>query len=147
MEDVTAASVLGAFRARELERPECVHPLLRDPVLRNLVVVWNLSAVQLGPPDGSPPEGDAARWEWLWRSAVYDRDALANALRVDRMKVGRLVARASAFRLIYPDGTVNQLAIQFVRGEILKDMGGKRRGRDEAPERAAPPATSAVAGR
>jgi len=139
MDDVTpAAAALLAFKAQEKFRPECVHPLIRDPVLRNMVIAWELSPVTFRPPDGAAPEGEAARWAWLWSGTSFDREALSNALRIDSMSIRRLVERAAAFRLIYPDGTTNRLAIQFVQGEISKDLGGKRRPREDDPPKPAP---------
>lgn len=148
MDDVTpAAGALRDFKAQERARPECVHPLVRDPILRNMVIAWELSPVTFRPPDGAAPGGEAARWAWLWRGVEFDRDALANALRVDSMSVRRLVDRAAAFRLIYPDGTANRLAIQFVQGEISKDLGGKRRPREDELPKPAPAPTAQAAGR
>lgn len=132
-----STELLTIFKAQEEERVECVHPLVKDPLLRNFVVAWSMSEVGFNRPDGDVPADEAARWNWLWGGVEFDRREIANALKIDQSKVGRLVQRAAAFRLIYPDGTVNQKAIMFIRAEIAKAMASKKSGR---PKKDAPPA-------
>jgi hypothetical protein len=127
--------LLDVFKAQESERPEVIHPLLNNSILRNLVIAWSMTPVSFATPKGEVPEEEAARWRWLWQGVRFDRDDIANALKLDRTKVGRLVDRASAFRLIYPDGTANELALQFIRQEIAKGLKGK--GKPKAPAGAA----------
>ena len=116
---------------------ECVHPLVNDPLLRNFVVAWSMSEVVFMRPVGDVPDDESARWNWLWEGVEFARREIANALKIDQSKLGRLVQRASAFRLIYPDGTVNQKAIMFIRAEIAEAMASKKGGR---PKKDAPPA-------
>ncbi len=121
-----STAILAAFKAQEGERPEVIHPLLHNPILRNLVIAWSMTPVTFTHIKGAVPEDEAARWRWLWQGVQFDRDDIANALKIDRMKVGRLVERASAFRLIYPDGTANAVALQFIRSEIAKGLKTKK---------------------
>lgn len=121
------ADPLAEFRAQEESRPELVHPLVKDPVLCNLVVAWSTTHVSFARPDGEPPADEDARWDWLWTEARWDRDDLANALRItDKVKLRRLVERAKRFRLIYPDGRANQMALQYIRGAISRSLSSKR---------------------
>ncbi|HUU60688.1 MAG TPA: hypothetical protein VMZ50_14200 [Phycisphaerae bacterium] len=124
-----AADLLAPFRAQEQSRPELVHPLVQDPVLCNLVVAWSTMSVAFAVPEGEPPAEESARWDWLWTGTRWDRDDLGNALRVsDKLKLGQLVERAKRFRLIYPDGRANDMALQYIRGAISRSLtkGGKR---------------------
>jgi len=93
--------------------------------------------VAFGDPAGAMPGDEKARWKWLWSNVRFDSEDLADILRIDSLKVGKLVNRAAAFRLIYPDGTSSALALQFVRNEIQKAV-SKRAGRprnEEAEDR------------
>lgn len=130
--------ILTAFKAQEEERLECVHPLVKDSLLRNFVVAWSMSSVSFDRPEGPMPDDEASRWNWLWTGNRFDRREIANALKIDQTKVGRLVDRAAAFRLIYPDGTVNQMAVKFIRAEIAKAMKSKggRAASSSAPPKA-----------
>ena len=110
------------FKAAEAQRAENLHPLVKDPVLRNLVTAWSMFPVEFGDPEGEVPEEEKARWGWLWSKVEYDSEEFAEVLRLDGLKVGRLVNRAAAFRLIYPDGSSSTLALQFIRNEIQKAM-------------------------
>lgn len=118
----TLPPLLKGYKDAEKERGEVVHPLVRDPILRNLVVIWPMLPVQFEMPKGSPPEEENQKWLWLWTGVKYDLDQLSESLKLDKVKLSRLVDRAAAFRLIYPDGTANKLATQFVRGEIAKSL-------------------------
>lgn len=122
VESAEAAAVLDLFKKMEKDRGEVIHPLVRDPILRNLVVVWTLHTVEFHPPKGKPPEVENQRWKWLWQNVKYDKDAISEYLKLDRMKISRLIDTAIAFRLIYPDGTANTLAIQYVRGDIARSL-------------------------
>lgn len=124
-----STELLTTFKEQEEERLECVHPLVKDSLLRNFVVAWSMSEVAFTRPDGDVPVAEAARWNWLWEGVRFDRREIANALKIDQSKVGRLVQRAAAFRLIYPDGTANQKAVAFIRAEIAKAMSSKKGGR------------------
>lgn len=130
--------LLTTFKDQEEERLECVHPLVKDPLLRNFVVAWSVSEIEFCRPDGPVPGDEAARWHWLWEGVRFDRREIANALKIEQTKVGRLVQRAAAFRLIYPDGTVNQKAIAFIRAEIAKAMSSKKGGRPRKDSPSAP---------
>lgn len=132
-----STELLTAFKAQEEERLECVHPLVKDPLLRNFVVAWSVSEIGFERPAGEVPADEAVRWNWLWEGVRFDRREIANALKIEVSKVGRLVQRAAAFRLIYPDGTANQMAVKFIRAEIAKAMSSKKGGR---PKKDAPPA-------
>lgn len=114
--------VLATFKKSEKERGEVVHPLVRDPILRNLIVIWTMIPVKLTAPKGAVPESENEKWIWLWGGAQYTKEAIGEYLKLDRMNLSRLMDRAIAFRLIYPDGTSNGLAIQYVRGEIARSM-------------------------
>jgi len=118
-------AVLLEFKATEQQRAENLHPIVKDSVLRNLVTAWSLFEVEFGDPEGEPPRDEKARWKWLWSNVKYDSEEFADILRLDSLKVGRLVNRAVAYRLIYPDGSANTLALQFIRNEIQKAVGKK----------------------
>jgi len=113
------------FKASEAQRAENLHPIVKDSVLRNLITAWSLFPVEFGDPEGPRPEDEKARWTWLWSKVEYNAEEFADVLRLDALKIGRLVSRAASFRLIYPDGSSNALALQFIRNEIQKAVGKK----------------------
>jgi hypothetical protein len=118
-------SVLLEFKAREELRAENLHPLIRDPILRNLVTAWAMYPVRFGDPEGAKPADEKGQWQWLWSNVEFDSEELADILRLDSLKIGKIVKRAAAFRLIYPDGSSSGLALQFVRREIEKAVAKK----------------------
>jgi hypothetical protein len=117
-----AAEILAAIKLKDKDRGESIHPLIRDPVLRNLVVLWPLLPVVFNPGKVAAPEDENSQWLWLWEQVEYDKPKLADSLRLERMKLTRLIDRASSFHLIYPDGSASTLATQYIRGEIAKSL-------------------------
>ena len=126
-EEVDAQTILQRFKNVEDAHPERVHPLITDEALRNLVVAWVTTPITFTNPTGKTPEDENSQWQWLWELCDYDRDYLAYCVKTQETKLGRLLDRAKAFRLIYPDGSANKIAIQFVRNEIAKTMQSKTR--------------------
>lgn len=122
MAEIGLPRLLSFYKDQEKERGEVVHPLVRDPILRNLIVIWPMIPTQFEMPEGEPSQEENERWRWLWQGVKYDADQLSESLKLDKVKLSRLVDRASMFRLIYPDGTANKLATQYVRGEIAKSL-------------------------
>lgn len=131
-------AVLEYFKMRSGDQGQNLHPLIHDPILRNLVVAWTMLEVDFGEPDlssiqaatvaemlqggGMSPAVENLRWKTLWSKVEYNREELANSLRLDPMRITRLVERAAAYRLIYPDGTANELAIKYIKGEVAKSI-------------------------
>jgi hypothetical protein len=124
---VAASTILQRFKNLEEAHPERIHPLITDEALRNLVVAWETAPVTFTNPASECPEDENSQWQWLWDQVKYDRDYLADCVKIQPGKLGRLFDRARAFRLIYPDGSSNKNAIQFVRNEIAKTMQSKTR--------------------
>jgi len=122
-----ARTILQRFKNVEEAHPERVHPLITDEALRNLVVAWETAPVTFTAPVTDAPEDENSQWQWLWDQVEYDRDYLADCVKIQPGKLGRLLDRAKGFRLIYPDGSSNTNAIKFVRNEIAKTMQSKTR--------------------
>jgi len=127
-----ASEILRIFRTQEDARMEVIHPLLADPILRNLVVAWSLTPVEFTEPEKAPPTEEALRWEWLWGGTRFKREDLAAVLQIEVIRLDPLLQRAIAFRLIYPDGTANSYAIKFIRTEVAKGVGVRKKPKAEA---------------
>lgn len=127
-----ASEILRLFRGQEEARMEVIHPLLGDPILRNLVVAWSLTPVEFTEPEQDPPTEEARRWEWLWNGTRFDKEALAAVLQIEVIRLDPMLQRAIAFRLIYPDGTANSYAIKFIRTEVAKGVGARKKPKAEA---------------
>jgi hypothetical protein len=146
---MTKESILDYFKVKSQDQGQNLHPLIHDPILRNLVVAWTMTEVDFGEPDLSSfageevakalqgevvtPEIDNRRWKALWSKVRYDREELANALKLDPLKISRMVDRAAAYRLIFPDGTAAELAIKYIKGEVAKSL-QKKTGPKKKPE-------------
>lgn len=77
-------------------------------------------------------KNEREKWEWLWSVVEIDEQKfmLLSGVRIQDAK--NLLARLMGLRLIYPDGTVNRLASQYLRSIIMGKIergSGKQRGR------------------
>jgi len=144
---MTKETLLEYFKIKSQDQGQNLHPLIHDPILRNLIVAWTMIQVETGEPDLSglaeetvaqllsslKPDSENKWWRILWSKVQYDREELANALRLDPIRMTRMVDRAAAYRLIFPDGTAAELAIKYIKGEVAKSL-QKKTGPKKKPE-------------
>jgi hypothetical protein len=121
--------VLEHFKERESENPEALIPLINEKMLQNGVVAWKTVKTEVNSQENCELKGDAQRWEWLWMNVAYDQTKFATIAGVKIHEVTSVLERLIGYRLIYPDGTVNDMANQYLQNEVLKALHtkGKRK--------------------
>jgi len=126
----TFEDLLELFRMQE--QPEQVIPLIDDVRLQKLVSIWPMARLEPRRPGRARPVDDspAAGWDWLWEQREVDMDDLARQLGISPVVLRRTLDVARGCRLVYPDGTANQYAVQYLRARIARELGaGARRER------------------
>jgi hypothetical protein len=127
--------VLAEFKADEA--PESIVPLIEDERLRNAVVAWKSVTVQRTGKDNCEIQGDVARWNWLWTQVQYDQETFGTVAGLKPQDVKPVMTRLMGLRMIYPDGSINNFAKQFLQAIIMQRLQGKK-----APGRPKKPAGS-----
>lgn len=61
-------------------------------------------------------------WEWIWQFSNYNIEDLAIALNIGQNDTIKSFQQAKILKMIYPDGTVNETAIQMVRMLIKNNV-------------------------
>lgn len=116
MTGITFDDILDDFKAHE--DPENVVVLIDDGDLRAGVIAWKSVCVEINREGTCALEG-AARWNWLWTQIRYDQGAFGTVSGVKPQEVGNLMLRLMGLRLIYPDGTINFFAKQYLNSIII----------------------------
>jgi hypothetical protein len=106
---------------KQNEKPESVLLVAQDRHLLRLLAVWDETRVQrrrrLSP---FPENGDDEMcWQWLWINACYSVEELAGLTGFSTDAVEKKMGVLIGNRLVYPDGTMSQLAAQFLRIRVL----------------------------
>lgn len=97
--------------------PELLVPLLEDKELQILLAIWQRFPVYFTHDGSEPPEDRFQQWEWLWGQSKYNEDDLQSS--VGTLNIKPLMVRAKAAYLIYPDGTINDFALQFLKSKVI----------------------------
>jgi hypothetical protein len=117
------------------EHPENIVPLIEDSTLRNGVVAWKSVAIKNKPLEECSFKDDASQWNWLWSRVEYDHKNFGIVAGVKAQDASSLLIRLIGLRLIYPDGSVNIYAKQYLQSIIMARLGGgKKKGRPTKEE-------------
>jgi hypothetical protein len=130
----TFAGLLEYFKASE--DAEMVMPMLDDNILRNAVVSWQ--SVEIKPKDATdepcPYTEGKAQWNWMWTRIQYDQRSFGIVAGIAEHKVNDVLTRLMGLRLIYPDGTINSFAKNYLRSMVAKKFGQKKKSKKDEPE-------------
>ncbi len=126
------SAVVADFKRSERRGAEIGSAYMHDVRLAILVTHWehvrNVPTKQeigLG--------GHADWWEALWGNCITDYDQICVMLDCDLNEAIKLVDRAAELRLLYPDGSVNQMALLLARGLTATQV-GREEELEENPE-------------
>ena len=130
--------LLGHFKANE--DAENLVPIVDDDELRSGVVAWKSVQIRYKTPEDCPLKEEVAQWNWLWQHVEFDEQDFGIVAGVKGQNVSPLLRRMVGLRLIYPDGTINKLAKQYLQMQVLKEI------KAPAPKQPRSPAANAPAG-
>jgi len=114
--------VLAEFKAKSLQEPENIAPLVDDQTLMNGLVAWKSVRVTYRKPTICIDQDETGKWEWLWTQIEFDASAFAAVSGVRQQDVMSLVTRLKGLRLVFPDGTINTLAKNYLQSIILSKI-------------------------
>jgi len=127
--------VLKEFKEREEDCVENVAPLLEDGALRNALLAWKSVAIKYKNPTECQHKDETSRWNWLWSQIEYDQSMFGTVSGAKPAEVVNLITRLIGLRLIYPDGTINTMARQYLQAMIMAKLaGGRKPGRPPKPK-------------
>jgi len=117
--------VLASFKKEE--EAENIVAIIDDDELQSGMIAWKSVRIKYKAATDCKEMDPTARWNWLWEQIEYDSQGFGIVAGAKAQDVGRLIARLCGLRLIYPDGTINTLAKQYLQTIVLQKIGRSTR--------------------
>ena len=121
--------VLNYFKKIESSNPEVIIVLVDDAKLRNSIIAWQqASRTEYITPVGECPSDlpDNQKWDWMWEKTKFNKSDFGVAAGLLGQEVDNILIRLKGLRLIYPDGSVNQLAKQYIMSLVSNAIKKKK---------------------
>ena len=126
---MTFGEVVAYFKTKETDVVENIAPLIDDADLRNALVAWKSVTIKYSDMTECKFTEETSQWNWLWQQIQYDQEMFGTVAGIKAANVGSVITRLIGLRLIYPDGTANSMARQYLQQLILQKLSPKRPGR------------------
>ncbi len=121
--------VLAEFKKKE--SPISIAPLMDDNKLVCGLAAWQSVAIQLNPATECKETDPFKKWLWLWEQCEPDLETFAIVSAVKGQDADPLFTRLKGLKLIYPDGTIHQLALQFIQALVLDKLPRQKRPKED----------------
>jgi hypothetical protein len=114
--------VLAHFKKKE--DAESLVPLIEDQVLRKAIAAWKSVKITFKTPIGdcSEDQDEVCKWEWLWSTLDFNTNHFGVVAGLKGQDIEPTLMRLRGLRLIYPDGTINVLAQQYLRSIVMTHL-------------------------
>ncbi len=106
------AELLDQYKANP--RRESAALLLTDPILLKYCVIWKQVAVER-----VSEEPAEASWKALWACVQLDLEQIALLADDELVKARKTVERLKGLRLVYPDGSVQELVNKVIAKKVM----------------------------
>ena len=128
----TFNDILNLFKAKEEEETECIVPLIDSIELRHGISAWKSVKISKTSEEDCDEEDQLIMWEWIWEQVEFDINGFATVAGVKVYEASSLIARLKGLRLIYPDGSINKVAQEYLHELALGKLSrGKGRPKKE----------------
>jgi hypothetical protein len=134
--------VLADFKSNE--EAENIVSIIDNDELQNGMIAWKSVQIRYKTASDCQEKDGTARWDWLWKQIEYDAMGYGIVAGVKATDVGKLLARLNGLRLIYPDGTINTFARQYLQTIIMSKIrqATPRGSKSSQPQPQSPPPSS-----
>lgn len=123
----TLGEILDKFKRQEPENVENIAPLTEDTELRNGLVAWKSVGITYKHAGAvCTAQDDVGQWRWVWEQVEFDSAHFGIVAGIRTQDIGSVLERLKGLRLIYPDGSINGMARQFLQSQIMAKLRGKR---------------------
>jgi len=112
--------ILAAFKSKEESETENIAPLVENRALIDALIAWKSVRITRLKESTCPAIMESDQWEWLWKNINFDLNSFAGVAGTRYQDASNLFNRLKGLRLIYPDGTINRVAKQYLQSVIVK---------------------------
>jgi len=123
--------VIAEFKKNE--EAENIVAIIEDNDLQNGMIAWKSVRIKYRAATDCKDKDPVSRWYWLWDQIEYNANEFGVVAGSKAQNVGALITRLKGLRLIYPDGTVHNLASQYLQSIIFVKLSVGRKNRVEKP--------------
>jgi len=134
MNEKSYGEVLSHFK--EMKNIEKVVSLIGDKNLINALLAWKSVTItykETGLFCDSPSENE--QWEWLWKNVKFDLQKFTIVAGLKVQDGTFFFERLKGLKLIYPDGTIDPFASQYLTSVIVKTLGLKNSDKPDKPDK------------
>tara|TARA_R110000824_G_scaffold344688_1_gene531306 strand:+ start:376 stop:777 length:402 start_codon:yes stop_codon:yes gene_type:complete len=126
---MTFDATLSYFKEIEKDAPESIVPLVNDlsGEMANALAVWKSVPISVDIDGECYSENDQEKWEWLWSQARVNEEKFIEYSGIKYMNAKSILERIKYLRLVYPDGTINEMARGIMQGILVKSVRGRGR--------------------
>lgn len=117
---MTLGELMKEFK--ESETADSIIPLVESAELRNGVVAWKSVRVKYKGSHQCSEKEDHLKWEWMWQQIEFDMRNFGVVAGVKPQDSQNLFNRLKGLRLIYPDGTVSDIATKYLVGLVMNKL-------------------------
>lgn len=122
--EVSYGELLRFFK--EKKSPEKVVALMNDKDLVNALLAWRSVIVTFKDQnlmcDTSVYKEENQQWEWLWANVSFDMQKFGIVADLRVQSVSNYFERLKGLRLIFPDGSTDIYANQYLGSLIMKTL-------------------------
>lgn len=112
--------VLASFKANE--EAENIVAIITDDELQNGMIAWKSVRITFKTHQECDEKDPVAMWNWLWDQILFDSQSYGVVAGIKAQDVGKLLSRLIGLHLIYPDGSINKLAKQYLQTIIMSKI-------------------------
>lgn len=114
--------ILSDFKKMAMGEAENIFPIMEDDTLINGLIAWKSVQIKYKELEDCPHVDDVGKWDWLWQRVEFDISSFGTVAGVRMQDAGNLFTRLKGLKLIYPDGTINVLAKQYLQAQIMSKL-------------------------
>jgi hypothetical protein len=117
---MTFTDILQHFKQNE--SPERIIPLIDDSKLRMSLVAWESVKVEKRANVDCTLTEENDQWHWMWEQVSFDQNTYSVVAGVQVHEIVNILVRLKGLKLIYPDGTICNLAKQYLQTIIVSQL-------------------------
>lgn len=115
--DNTFIQIVSYFK--NASTPERVVSLIGNKKLISALLAWKSVIIKRTSNNICDLSDDNERWNWLWEQINWDRDAYLKVTGLKLQEISSYFEQLKGLKLIYPDGTIDKFAIQYLNSIIM----------------------------
>lgn len=119
----TFEDILSHFK--KSASPENIAVLIGNKRLIPALLAWQSVVIYRSTNEECDLENENEAWNWLWTQVSWDNDAYRTVSGLRLEEVGAYFEQLKGLKLVYPDGTIDYYAKQYLNSVVLKALNKK----------------------